>query len=65
MINRQISVNYISAYVKVCANYMYMMELNFVAKTRSVDFICLITVFICLASVIVGFGYFSIVRPLK
>ncbi len=26
MINRQISVNYISAYVKVCANYMCVCE---------------------------------------
>ncbi len=41
---------------------------NFVAKTwtRSVDFILLFTVFICLASVVVGFGYFScVIRPLK
>ncbi len=45
--------------------FTYMIKLNFVAKTRSVDFICLITVFICLASGIVGFGYFSIVKPLK
>ncbi len=40
---------------------------NVVAKTwtRSVDFMLLFTVFICLASVVVGFGYFSVVRPLK
>ncbi len=37
---------------------------NFVAKTwtRSVDFILLFNVFICF---VVGFGYFSIVRPFK
>ncbi len=28
-------------------------------------FIILITIFICLARVIVGFGYFAVVRPLK
>ncbi len=42
-------------------------ERNVVAKTwtRSVDFMLLFTVFICLAGVVVGFGYFSVVRPLK
>ncbi len=40
---------------------------HFVAKTwtRSVDFIILFTVFIWLANVVVGFGYFSVVIPLK
>ncbi len=39
----------------------------FLAKTwtRSVNFILLFTVFICLTSVVVGFGYLSVVRPLK
>ncbi len=48
----------------MCSPYI---KLNFVAKTwtRSVDFILLFTVFICLASVVVGFCYFSVVRPLK
>ncbi len=47
--------------------FPYIIKRNFVAKTwtRSVDFILLFTVFICLASVVVGFGYFSVVRPLK
>ncbi len=31
----------------------------------SLDLILLFTVFICLSSVAVGFGYFSFVRPLK
>ncbi len=46
---------------------VYIIKRNFVAKTwtRSVDFILLFTVFICLASVIVGFRYFSVVRPLN
>ncbi len=40
--------------------FPYIIKLNFVAKTwtRSVDFMLLFTVFICLASVVVGFGYF-------
>ncbi len=33
--------------------------------TRAVDFILLFTVFICLASVVVGFDYISVVRRLK
>ncbi len=47
--------------------FPYIIKCNFVAKTwtRSVDFILLFTVFICLASVVVGFGYFSVVRLLK
>ncbi len=46
--------------------FPYIIKFNFVAKqTRAVDFIILFTVFICLASVIVGFGYFSLMRPLK
>ncbi len=47
--------------------FPYIIKLNFVANTwkRSVDFILLFTVFICLASVVVGFSYFSVVRPLK
>ncbi len=40
---------------------------NFVAQTwtRDVDFILVFIVFICLASVIVGFDYFSVVSLLK
>ncbi len=51
---------------RLCA-FRYIIKRNFVAKTwtRSVDFILLFTVFICLASVVVGFGYFFVVRPLK
>ncbi len=47
--------------------FPYFIKFYFVAKTwaRSVDYILLFTVFICLASVVVGFGYFSVVRPLK
>ncbi len=47
--------------------FPYIVIRHFVAKTwtRSVDFILLFTVFICLASVVVGFGYFSVVRPMK
>ncbi len=47
--------------------FPYIIKRNFVAKTwaRSVDFILLFTVFICLASVVVGFGNFSVMRPLK
>ncbi len=47
--------------------FPYIIKRNFVAKTwtRSVNFILSFTVFICLASVIVGFGYFSLIRPLK
>ncbi len=47
--------------------FPYIIKRNVVAKTwtRSVDFMLLFTVFICLASVVVGFGYFSVVRPLK
>ncbi len=43
--------------------FPYIIKFNFVAKTwkRSVDFIILFTVFICLASVVVGFGYFAVV----
>ncbi len=43
--------------------FPYIIKCNFVAKTwkRSVDFIILFTVFICLASVVVGFGYFAVV----
>ncbi len=45
----------------------YIIKHNFVAKTRtkSVDFILLFTVFICLTSVVVGLGYFAVERPLK
>ncbi len=45
----------------------YIIKRNFVAKTwtRFVDFILLFTVFICLASVVVGFSYFYVIRPLK
>ncbi len=48
-------------------HFPYIIKLNLVAKiwTRSVDFILLFTVFICLASAVVGFGYFSVARPLK
>ncbi len=44
--------------------FPYIIKRNFLAKTwkRSVDFILLFTVLICLASVVVGFGYFSVVR---
>ncbi len=47
--------------------FPYIIKHNFVAKTwtRSVDFILLFTIFICLTSVVVGFGYFSVIRPLK
>ncbi len=47
--------------------FPYIIKHNFVAKTwtRSVDFILLFTVFIFFASVVVGFGYFSVVRLLK
>ncbi len=47
--------------------FPYVIKHNFVAKTwiRFVDFMLLFTVFICLASVVVGFGYFSVVRPVK
>ncbi len=47
--------------------FPYIIKLNFVAKTwrRSVDFILLFTLFISLASVVVGFGYFSVARLLK
>ncbi len=47
--------------------FPYIIKHNVVAKTwtRSVDFILLFIVFICLTSVIVGFGYFAVVRPLK
>ncbi len=47
--------------------FPYIIKCNFVAKTwtRSVDCILLFTVFICLASVLVGFGNFSVVRRLK
>ncbi len=47
--------------------FPYIIKHNFVKKTwtRSVDFILLFTVFICLASVIVGLVYFAVVRPLK
>ncbi len=40
--------------------FPYIIKCNFVAKTwtRSVDFILLFTVFICLASVVVGFWLF-------
>ncbi len=46
--------------------FPYTIKRNFVAKTwtRSVDFILLFTVFISLACVVVGFGYFLVVRPL-
>ncbi len=46
--------------------FRYIIKLNFVAKTwtRSVDFILLFAVFICLAGVVVGFGYFSVVNHL-
>ncbi len=44
--------------------FPYIIKCNFVAKTwtKSVDFILLFNVFICLASVVVGFGYFYVVR---
>ncbi len=49
--------------------FPYIIKRNFVTKTwtRSVNFIlCLLNCkCICLASVIVGFGYISVVRPLK
>ncbi len=47
--------------------FPYIIKCNFVAKTwtRFVEFILLFNVFIYLASVVVGFGYFSVVRPLK
>ncbi len=47
--------------------FPYIIKHNFVLKTwtRSVKFIILFTVFICLASIFVGFGYFSVVRPFK
>ncbi len=47
--------------------FLYIIKRNFVAKTwtRSVDFILLFTIFVCLVSVIVGFGYFSVIRPFK
>ncbi len=47
--------------------FPYIIKHNFAAKTwtRYVDFIILFSVFVCLASVVVGFGYFSVVRPLK
>ncbi len=47
--------------------FPYIIKCNFVAKTwtRSVDLILLFTVFICLASVVVGFDYLSVVKPLK
>ncbi len=47
--------------------FQYIIKLTFVAKTwtRSVDVKLLFTVFICLASVVLGVGYFSVVRPLK
>ncbi len=34
-------------------------------QNRSVDFILLFAVFICLAGVGIGFGYFSVIRHLK
>ncbi len=45
----------------------YIIKHKFVAKTRtrSVDCILFFTVFICLASVVVGLGYFAVERPLK
>ncbi len=47
--------------------FPYIIKRNFVAKTwtRSVNCIILFTVFICLGSAIVDFGYFSLIRPLK
>ncbi len=45
--------------------FPYIIKRNFVAKTRFVEFILLFNVFIYLASVVVGFGYFSVVRPLR
>ncbi len=47
--------------------FPYIIKRNFVVKTwtRSIDFILLFTVFICLASVVVGFGYCSVVRPFE
>ncbi len=47
--------------------FLYIIKLNFVVKTwtRYVDFILLFTIFICLASVVVGFGNVTVVRPLK
>ncbi len=38
-------------------------RVGYVLSARSVYFILLFTVFICLASVVVGFGYFSVIRP--
>ncbi len=42
--------------------FPYIIKRNFVAKTWiwSVVFILLFTIFICLASVVVGFGYFAV-----
>ncbi len=69
------SANNISAYVNVCKLpvrereqerwsmcFSYIIKFNFVAKAWiwSVVFILLFTIFICLASVIVGFGYFAV-----
>ncbi len=47
--------------------FPYIIKLNFVANTwkRSVDFILLFTVFICLASVVVGFSYFSCCKTVE
>ncbi len=47
--------------------FLYIIKHNFVVKTWkvSVVFILLFTIFICLASVVVGFGNVTVVRPLK
>ncbi len=47
--------------------FLYIIKCNFVAKTwtRSVNVILLFTIFICLASIVVGFGGYSVIRPLK
>ncbi len=47
--------------------FPYIIKQNVLPKiwTRSADLILLFTVFICLASVVVGFGYFAVVRPFE
>ncbi len=59
-------------YVSVCANSCYVLYVRSVRERErdieyvlSVIFILLFTIFICLASAIVGFGYLAIVRSLK
>ncbi len=48
--------------------FPYIIKRNFVKKygqELSILYFCLLYLFICLASVIMGFDYFSVVRPLK